>query len=355
MSRTLKKILLRLPLFFRFMSFLTRRTPRIFMYHRFCENLNKKTGMVDSAAFEWQLKQLLKGWQVITLSEFMKSRLNGAEHTSYVVVLTIDDGYDDFYEAAFPLLKRYKLPATIFVTVNFVDGGWIWLDRIKFTLRRTKYKKYNFVFEGKTFALDLKAGEKEALEEKLIEYCMKLDNRKKLKLIAKLERDLEVELPPSPPKEFRAITWEQLSELGNEGIEIGSHTLTHPILSRMREEELRDEFIGSKSRIEEKLGNNIASFCYPNGMPGDFNEEVCKGIKEAGYDGAVVAYSAIHENFDPYKIPRTGISDDRVDFLWKLCGMETVVSRLKTFLHLKKHDGSAVAQANKIMTRSLES
>ena len=126
--------------------------------------------MIDSAAFEWQLKQLLKGWQVITQSEFIKSRLNGAEHTSYVVVLTIDDGYDDFYEAAFPLLKRYKLPATIFVMVNFVDGGWIWLDRIKFTLSRTKHSTCNFVFEGTTFGLDSKAEGKEALEEKLIEY-----------------------------------------------------------------------------------------------------------------------------------------------------------------------------------------
>ncbi|MBI2413179.1 MAG: polysaccharide deacetylase family protein [Deltaproteobacteria bacterium] len=324
----IKKRLVNCGLFFKAASWATRKSPRVFMYHRFSSD-DRARGRVSAHIFKWQLGVLSKGWRVITLGEYTAILRRGQSPPSYTVVLTVDDGYRDFYKYAYPCLREFSLPATFFPTVNFLDGKWLWWDRINYAFEKTGKKKFVFEFSGKSFDIDLGTAEKKERScLKLSDFCVKADNDLKWALIGELEKGLDVKMPPSPAEDYRAVSWEELKELHANGIEIGSHTLDHPIVSRIGIDTLKKELSLSKARLEEFLGAKVASFCYPNGKRDDLNGEVRDEVEKAGYAGAVVSYNATGAP-DLYRIPRMGADADRVDFLWKLCGMETFVQRLK--------------------------
>lgn len=322
-----KKRLVNCGLFFRAASWATRKTPRVFMYHRFSSN--DARGRVPAPAFKWQLGVLSKGWRVMTLGEYIALLRKGESPPSYTVVLTVDDGYRDFYKYAYPYLREFSLPATFFPTVNFLDGEWLWWDRINYAFEKVGKKRFTLDFHGKSFDIDLGTPDKkERSWLELSNFCTTVENDLKWELIGTLEVGLEIEMPLSPTEDYAAVSWKELKELHVNGIEIGSHTLDHPIVSRIGIDTLKKELSLSKARLEEFLGAKVPSFCYPNGKRDDLNGEVRDEVEKAGYAGAVVSYNAT-ESPDLYRIPRMGADADQVDFLWKLCGMETFVQRLK--------------------------
>jgi peptidoglycan/xylan/chitin deacetylase (PgdA/CDA1 family) len=285
---------------------------------------------MDAETFEWQLQQLLKGWKIITLGEYIKLRRSGEKLPSYLVVLTIDDGYADFYKIAYPRLKKHGLRATFFPTINFVDKKiWLWPDRLRYALDHSPRKQFTIKLADETLHYNLTdTKERDRAWNQIADYCLIINDKRKLALILQIEKDLDIQLPTTPPPEYAAVDWDQLREMSENGIEIGSHTINHPILSRVEEKDLIEELAVSKKILEERLGKKVSSFCYPNSRPADINELVLKHVKKAGYTGAV-------HGFDPkitdlYRIPRVGVEKDKVDFLWKLCGMENLILVLKT-------------------------
>ena len=159
----------------------------------------------------------------------------------------------------------------------------------------------------------------------LVDYCIHVDDQKKWRTIERLESVLQVTVPKATPEAYSAASWEQLREMANNGIEIGAHTMTHPILSRISLDCVEEEVVGSKRIIAEKLGCNVESFCYPNSRLADINPGVVEAVKKAGYKGAVYEFGPDYS--DLFRIPRMGASNIKVDFLWKLCGIETLVLR----------------------------
>ncbi|HIK58850.1 MAG: glycosyltransferase [Verrucomicrobiales bacterium] len=326
--KELKKYLLRMPFFFTFTSFLTRKTPRIFMYHRFNEASSYCPDKLSSDIFNWQLKKLSKGWKVITLGEYANLQKTKSRMPSYLVVLTVDDGYADFYKYAYPLVKQYGLKITFFPVVKFINGAWLWWDRVNYALEQTDQEKNIFHFNGKAFTLDLKTSKNQRKSfMNISDYCTRIDDGPKWELIYTLEKYLGVIPPPSPPSDYSPVTWEQLKEMSAHGVEIGGHTMSHPILSKIPKENVVNEIIDCKREIESNIGKVITSFCYPNGLAGDLNEAICRCVEEAGYDCAVLSYKDKSNPSDFYRTNRMGLSNDKTDFLWKLCGMESLTCR----------------------------
>ena len=105
-SKSLKKQLVLNPLLFRAGAYYTKDIPRIFMYHRFSLKKDPTGRKIDSETFEWQLNILKSGWKVIKVKDYLK-RMKEGKSLQKIVVLTIDDGYCDFFDIAFPLLKKY--------------------------------------------------------------------------------------------------------------------------------------------------------------------------------------------------------------------------------------------------------
>ena len=118
--------------------------------------------------------------------------------------------------------------------------------------------------------------------ERINSIIKRLPDESKEEAIERLSRALGVAIPPTPPEEFSSVTWDQAREMDANGVEIGSHTLTHPILTNVGDERLRRELSDSKSRLEEVLGHQVDLFCYPNG---DNDERVRCEVARAGVSG----------------------------------------------------------------------
>lgn len=327
----LKATLLKVPAFITICAMLTRNIPRIFVYHRFTEN-NDETGRKMSAeTFEWQLRWMKKGWKIVSLRDYLKITMGCKKPTSKLVVITVDDGYRDFYEVAYPKLKAAGIEATLFPTVNFVERRmWLWPDRIEYALKNTVREVVEFRFLGGMLNLDLRTSESRQSEwQKLSDFCIDIRNGEKMEFIDRLERELGVATPPGPTAEYCGMAWEEIREVSHNGIEIGSHTINHPILSQVSEEEARREIFESKSILENGLRAQVDTFCYPNGKIADLNGEIVRYSEEAGYIGAVSIESPSASSFDRFRIPRLAVSNDKVDFLWKLSGAEFLVEAAK--------------------------
>lgn len=307
---------------FPFAKFLTRDSPKILMYHRFgVANSERRLG---SKTFENQLKILKREFRVLSLKHLVQEiKSNGKSHPN-TVSITIDDGYSDFYAYAFPLLQKHGLPATLFVTTNFIDGKmWQWPDLIEYTLSRTERVNVSCSIHGnkREWWLGTARARFDAWNG-ISDYCLTLKEEDRLKLLTNMAEQLKVNVPDKPVDDYKALSWVELREMHEKGIEIGSHTCTHARLTLASLGELRNELALSKSRIESMLSESVFSFCYPYGRAEDFNEEIVGLVRDAGYKTAVTAYHDPTEPVDFYRLGRYGVGVDSFEFKKKVYGVE---------------------------------
>src|SRR5262249_26057966 len=155
----------------------------------------------------------------------------------------------------------------------------------------------------------------------------RLPDELKEEVIERLSLALGVAIPQTPPEEFSSVTWDQAREMDANGVEIGSHTLTHPILTNVGDERLRREVRDSKSRLEEILGRQVDQLCYPNG---DNDERVQCEVARAGYRAAVtVVNGLIQRGDDPLTLRRVHTERDFAHFLQSTSGFEQLKNHLR--------------------------
>lgn len=270
--------------------------PRVFVWHRFSAPTKDVNGCVSADVFGWQLDQIRQDFQVLTLGEVLKHYLEHRQWPRRCVVLTVDDGYRDFYLWAYPELKKREMQATFFTTVNFVEGIiWLWPDRLQWALDESSAEEVALPFHGELRQFPLKTlHDKASAWKSCSDYCITLADDKKEMFIRAVMDALQVSCPEKPTDEYHAVSWDELLEMSNSGIEIGSHTMNHPILSRIDQTRLVEEVCTPKKILEDKLGRGITSFCYPNSAPGDITDKVVETVQKAGYSGAVLALISSH-------------------------------------------------------------
>jgi len=319
--KKIKKILVNSKIGLALLRSVSINVPRRFMYHRFSPHGVFLPGRVSADRFSWQLDQMKRYGQVMTLASCVRHFFERDAWPSRAVVVTIDDGYRDFYQYAYPILKEKELCATFFTTVDFINNeNWLWHDRISTILKTKECFSFSIVINGKSKFFSFRdTCERESVWKKLSDLCISSYEIEKNEIIRQIEKVFEVDAPASPTLAYSSCTWSEIKEMSRNGIEIGSHTMRHPILSKIEKSELEYEISFSKKIIEKKLGSKVVTFCYPNGNKEDINEDVVKCVKEAKYEGAVVYRG--NSLTDRYRLPRMGVANSKVDFLWKLfCG-----------------------------------
>lgn len=299
------------------------------MYHRF----GYRNGLrrLDISIFEEQIKILRKKFNILSLKELCASLTNETPLPPDTVILTIDDGYKDFYVYAFPILQKYSVPATIYVTTDFIDNKiWLWPDVIEFILNKTQCDVFSIVTNGKVEQFNLK-NEQSRLQtwSDVADYCLTLSNSDKNAFLNQLAVDLNVLVPGIPVEEYKPLSWEQIIEMKKHGIEIGSHTCTHPRLVMLDDAKLRYEIEGSKKRIEDMTDDTVDSFCYPHGTKMDFNDDIKRMVRNAGYKNAIVAFSDSNITTDLFELRRYSIGRDMLQFKKKIYGVEFLSDKIK--------------------------
>lgn len=135
-------------------------------------------------------------------------------------------------------------------------------------------------------------------------------NDQRLRFVDSLSELFAVEIPPFPPDHCAALSWEELRQLAAEDVEIGCHTYTHPILSRISDRsELEREIKGAKDLIEMRLGSTVSHFCYPNGRDIDIGEASPICVRNAGFVSSVTcSYGLNTLEVDPLRIRRVPLA-----------------------------------------------
>src|SRR5215813_2478170 len=217
----------------------------ILTYHRFSE---REGGFpIPARAFAEQLEYLAAHYTLVTLSRLADCLREGEGPTS-LAAITIDDGYHDAYEIAFPILRKHRAPATVFVVTEFVEGTtWLWNDIPRYLTAMAAPQRFEIGIEGHRLSLKLNGGASRAVAAGLINAALKsLSVEARDAALERLAFDLRVKPPERPPAEYAAINWRQARDMADAGVEIGSHTLTHPILTRLGDERLREEVAQSR-------------------------------------------------------------------------------------------------------------
>ncbi|MAI63397.1 MAG: hypothetical protein CL600_00705 [Alteromonas sp.] len=304
--------------------FLTKNQPRIFMYHNF--SALPMRSAVSADQFVWQIEHIKKHYNVMTFGELSEQVFEHKKIPNNAVVLTIDDGYKNFYDIAYPILREHKITASLYVTTDFIDGkDWLWFDKLKVIVHTCGSKLKGKTFKGLESPL---TGCENADWATLNKLFLVLCETKKRKLIDEMGDSLNVDLS-KPPEIFQPCSWQHLREMQKGGIEIGGHTSSHPVLTQLNEENSWSQISLSLQRITDELGPSRRTFCYPNGQPGDYNARIIQQVESAGYYNAAAAF------FDGYNIQKRFLwrrlngAKNGVDFILTLNGAEYLGARLK--------------------------
>lgn len=304
--------------------------PVILMYHRFSEHPVGDGHTVDRATCEWQFRMLARRATVWSLGAYFEALDANRPLPRNLVVITVDDGYRDFYEIAFPLLRSLGLPATFFPVTELIEGRiWLWPDALRWLLENAPAGRYEIETAAEPLTLALGgAAERERTWTELCAFCMRRPSAETGPLLETLQRRFERPLPVPPPEHLAPCSWTELAEMHAAGIELGGHSMTHPILSQV-DAAMLDWEVGEPRRVfRERLGIELGSFCYPNGQEQDLNDEVVRAVERAGYRGAVVTQRKAPD-FRRYTTSRVGTSVDPQAFLWKALGWEQGLARLR--------------------------
>lgn len=284
---------------------------RILMYHGF-----QGTPSEVRAHLTRQCEHLRRYYKPVSLSEIAEALRAGTALPVNGLAITVDDGYRDL-SIAFPIFRSFGFNVTVYVVSEFTDGRiWLWPDLVKYTFGNTALRGMNITLERgevRRFTLDTRGD----LEQAMI----RLPNADRLRVLESLPEQLGVEIPTNPPEDCAPLSWSELRAMAAEGLEIGAHTRTHPILSKVETPQaIEDEIGGSKRRIEEALGLKVRHFCYPNGRPEDFNAVAIDAVRAAGYETAVTTLAGpVTAGADPLQLNRLGVDPGFPELYFERC------------------------------------
>ena len=280
---------------------LTRQKIRIVVYHQFCGPDERTPGKVSAQMFERQISYLKARFHVYSLSELAGHLINNTPIQKPAAAITIDDGHLGCYRWAYPVLVRHEVPATLYVVSALVErGGWFWFDKLDFLRHRAPALP------------EFSSDEFPALLRRLRELSVAECEQR----LASIAVRAGCALPDVPPESHALENWTQLKEMvGSRLIDIGAHTVNHQVLAAVGPDVAWQELSQCREDIQNRVGLLPQTFCFPNGLDGDYGPEHLDMLAEAGYTCAVASHFGLADgNSHPFALPR--VSGEVSDFLY---------------------------------------
>jgi peptidoglycan/xylan/chitin deacetylase (PgdA/CDA1 family) len=258
--------------------------------------------VVTVSQFEEQMEYIAKHYDVVSMEDL--SDHYEKDGKGYVVAVTLDDGYKDNLLYALPILEKYQIPATIYITTRFPEGNtWMWWYEVWDHLNADKDK--DEIVEEQNSKKDIVA-----MKQKILSF---ISLRKKILDLnsADLNTFISSLTKSSERKQYESmcLNWQEIIDLdSNPLITIGAHTHSHPNLRRLKKEDVQNEMLKSKRLLETKLGHAIDYFAYPYGSSNEASLREYKIALECGYRLCVTTLTINNSTNDLMSIPRIGIS-----------------------------------------------
>jgi peptidoglycan/xylan/chitin deacetylase (PgdA/CDA1 family) len=258
---------------------------------------------VTVEVFEQQMRYLAQHHTVVNLDWLVAQFQAGKPLTDDYVAITFDDGYEDNYLYAAPVLRRYNLPWTVYVTTGYVGNEETpWWDAVNDSIVSCAEEQLKDVAAW----LRVASPTRSAVIKRLIRLEKELDAEQWEETRRELARRVNG-TGNSAARRYRMMNWQQVQELSANGVDVGGHTVTHPLLTKIPLEEARREATESKRHIEERIGKEVSGFAYPLG---DFNADVKRMVESCGYRHACSTAQGTNTlGADVYALKRFGITD----------------------------------------------
>lgn len=243
----------------------------------------------------------LSAWfNVLPLDQAVQ-RLQAGTLPARAACITFDDGYADNHHVAMPILQRHSLNATFFIATGFLDGGRMWNDTVIETVRACQAPALDVSALGLgCHALNTVTAQQAAIAA-VIGQIKYRPVSERIALTEEIARLANVQLPQN-----LMMTSDEVKAMHQAGMQIGAHTVSHPILARLTDGQARQEIGDSKLFLEHLLCERISLFAYPNGKPGeDYSQQSVEVVRSLGFDAAVsTQWGASRLGDDPLQIKR---------------------------------------------------
>jgi peptidoglycan/xylan/chitin deacetylase (PgdA/CDA1 family) len=290
----------------------SRKRFRILTYHRFSPAVHPGA----PGAIEKQCAFLRRRFHPVPLADIARSLATGAPLPPHALAVTVDDGYRDFLLDGFPAFRKWRIPVTVFLMTDFVDGKlWPWWNQVDYAARLGRAARVRLSLlpgqAGQELPLETEE-QREHAAAVIRGQMVKVPNRTRRAFLETLPALFDVEIPPQPPPEHAALTWDDVRQLASAGVEFGAHTKTHPILPNVEDAKLvEEEIAGSKARIEQALGRPAIHFCYPNG---DYDDATVAAVARCGFQTAVTIRRGLNTpRENRYLLKRISLDTDYAD------------------------------------------
>ncbi len=247
-----------------------------------------KPMMVTEGQFESLLDMIRRDYHPVSLSGVVEQIREGRKIRPGTVAITFDDGYLDVYQHAYPLLKTYDIPATLFITTGVIGSEckYLWWDEVDYFCRSdglTMPELDESFSAGLRTAAHLMARLPDTRTARIETYIratlLGISGEERKRFIEKLRSSV----PAGTPRPQLMLSWDHVREMSGL-IEISNHTASHRLLDELDAREIQQEILVAKERIEQVTGNECRGLAYPGGV---YTPKVVEIARECGVEYAV--------------------------------------------------------------------
>lgn len=329
----------------RLFSFIHRNSVKILVYHGIISGnlpagLNCEGLHLNLESFERQVTYLKKRYHVLDINKFVEYLKEGKHFPRYSVVLTFDDGYKNNYENLKDVIRKHKIPLSIFLATDYIGTPeLLWLDRLEMAFFNTRRKS---IFSSRSIGIGSMQwrDEREKMRKFTIlkNYLKKLSFERLKDVLKGLFSELASDEGTDPDKMdgaayTRLLNWDDVKELTQYGVRFGSHTCRHEILTALSDSQVKDTLEKSFSVIREHSGDGGIPFAYPNG---NFNDDIKKVVARAGYNCALTTVHGFNSRTsDLYALKRNEIGN-KGDIHVFIATLSGTLDFIKSFTRLPK-------------------
>jgi len=284
-------------------------------------------GIVHSTEiFRAQVEIVARDFHPVSIEDVYLFLMGERTLPERAVAITFDDGYADNYEAANQILTPLGVPAAFYVTVDSIDNRRLpWPARLRYPFLTSKKESWSET-EGKTpgktsvgkiWRLGAEPERNRAFEH-AAELACQLSGDRQDEYVVSIEKELDSTIVHSSTRFM--MTWSELRTLAGTGHIVGSHTLTHPNLAHIPDDQMRTELRGAKHRLEQELSASVIHFSYPcPALQPHWTDRTVTATREIGYETAVTTTRGlVRRSDDPLTLRRVRPTKTVDDFRWKL-------------------------------------
>lgn len=284
-----------------FSALLSRGKLSILIYHQVLEQHDPiRPGEPDAQMFRWQMALLKRYFTPLSLPEALE-RLKENTLPANAVCVTFDDGYLDNLTVAQPILADLDIPATVYVATGFSEGTNMWNDRLIDLIADTERHTIDLsVLEmGQVSLGDVQ--QRIGVIKTAIGKLKYLDLSARLILINDLYKNNGATEYPR-----KMMNKSEIKALADSGVNIGAHTVNHPILKVLDSDQQQQQILQSRDTLQQWLQKPVLDFAYPNGVEGrDFDEVAVEHVQQAQFRSAVVTdWGVSSQTSSPFKLKR---------------------------------------------------